>query len=88
MKDNCVRCGAETPYDRNTDIAMRLYYVECVGQHCPKCYALATTATVEPEFLERLSAAVRHRQTINMTEADIRFARELGLDPSTLELPR
>jgi uncharacterized protein YlaI len=38
MKEKCVICGVETPYDRETHIDQRLYYVEGCGQMCEDCY--------------------------------------------------
>ena len=43
MNDNitvecCVSCGDETPYDRLTNIAERMWYVEGAGQLCGKCW--------------------------------------------------
>lgn len=38
-------CGAETPYDFETHIDMRVGYVEGAGQLCSKCYSATETAT-------------------------------------------
>jgi len=38
MKDNCVVCGAETPYDFETHIDQRNGYIEGIGQLCNTCY--------------------------------------------------
>ena len=38
MKEKCVICGVGTPYDRETHIDQRLYYVEGCGQLCKNCY--------------------------------------------------
>ena len=38
MKDRCVVCGAETPYDIMDDIFIRLHYIEGVGQLCAECF--------------------------------------------------
>ena len=38
IKDHCVICGVETPYDRKTHIDMRLGYIEGAGQLCAKCW--------------------------------------------------
>lgn len=35
MKDKCVMCGAETPYEFETHIDYRKGYVEGLGQTCP-----------------------------------------------------
>jgi hypothetical protein len=37
-KELCVSCGAETPYRRDTNVALRLYYVEGAGQLCDSCW--------------------------------------------------
>jgi hypothetical protein len=38
MKDKCVSCGSETPYDKTDHIDFRLGYVEGAGQLCLDCY--------------------------------------------------
>lgn len=38
MKDNCVICGVETPYDRSTHVNMRVGYIEGAGQLCTSCF--------------------------------------------------
>jgi len=38
VKDLCISCGTETPYDFETHIDMRIGYVEGVGQLCKSCY--------------------------------------------------
>ncbi len=38
MKERCVLCGAITPYDRETPIGERLYYVEGCGQFYKNCH--------------------------------------------------
>jgi hypothetical protein len=38
MKDNCVSCGNETPYDVTENIHNRFHYVEGSGQLCEECY--------------------------------------------------
>jgi hypothetical protein len=35
MKDRCVLCGRETPYDYDTPIDMRIGYEPGSGQQCP-----------------------------------------------------
>jgi len=37
-KDTCIMCGAETPYDFETHIDMRIGYIEGAGQLCGKCH--------------------------------------------------
>lgn len=34
----CVICGQRTATKRTEPVYTRLYYVEGVGQLCPKCY--------------------------------------------------
>ena len=34
----CIRCNKPTPYNPNTPITLRRYYVEGSGQLCPLCY--------------------------------------------------
>jgi len=38
MKDRCVTCGIETPYDEYMDINFRSHYVVGAGQLCSSCY--------------------------------------------------
>ena len=38
MKDKCVSCGVETPYDKTDHVDFRLGYVEGAGQLCLDCY--------------------------------------------------
>ena len=38
MKDRCVRCKSETEYEEDVHIDFRYYYIEGVGQLCPKCH--------------------------------------------------
>ena len=35
--DRCVLCGCETPYDRQTPVKKRNWYVEGAGQLCRDC---------------------------------------------------
>lgn len=37
-REKCVVCGAATEYNRNVPIEKRWFYVEYIGQLCPKCY--------------------------------------------------
>lgn len=39
MKDKCVNCGLETPYEESTHIDLRNNYVEGAGQLCEACMA-------------------------------------------------
>lgn len=41
-KDNCVLCGAETPYDESVHIDYRHGYIEGAGQLCHSCYTRGT----------------------------------------------
>lgn len=38
MKDKCVICSKETPYDETTHVDYRYGYIEGVGQICYSCY--------------------------------------------------
>ena len=38
VKDRCVVCDCETPFDINEHIDFRLGYIEGVGQLCLNCY--------------------------------------------------
>ena len=44
MKDVCILCGTETPYDESTHIDMRVGYIEGAGQLCIKCYRTGTNS--------------------------------------------
>jgi hypothetical protein len=37
MKEICVLCGKETPYETTRDINLRFGYVEGAGQLCANC---------------------------------------------------
>jgi len=37
-KDKCVVCGRNSPYDKNTNIHRRKFYVEGAGQLCKDCW--------------------------------------------------
>lgn len=37
-KELCIRCGIPTPYDINTPITVRRYFVEGAGQLCEACF--------------------------------------------------
>jgi hypothetical protein len=38
MKDKCIICTKETPYEDDSNIAQRYGYIEGVGQLCRSCY--------------------------------------------------
>ena len=38
VKDRCVVCDCETPFDINEHIDFRMGYIEGVGQLCLNCY--------------------------------------------------
>lgn len=37
-KDKCIKCGKDTPYDYETHVDLRMWYVEGAGQLCIQCY--------------------------------------------------
>jgi hypothetical protein len=37
MKDRCVVCGVDSPYDESVHVDLRFDYVEGVGQLCKSC---------------------------------------------------
>jgi hypothetical protein len=37
VKDHCISCGVETPYDFETHIDIRVGYIEGLGQCCINC---------------------------------------------------
>lgn len=39
----CVICGQRTDVKRSEPISRRMYYVEGVGQLCPRCYRETTS---------------------------------------------
>ena len=38
MKDKCVMCKEESPYEETDHIVNRYFYVEGAGQLCGKCW--------------------------------------------------
>lgn len=42
MKDKCVLCGVETPYEFETHVDYRYGYIEGAGQLCKACYDRGT----------------------------------------------
>ena len=38
MKELCIRCGQETPYDINFPVDQRLFYIDGSGQLCESCW--------------------------------------------------
>jgi hypothetical protein len=38
VKEKCISCESETPYDFDTHIDYRSYYVEGLGQLCRTCF--------------------------------------------------
>jgi len=38
VKDKCVLCGKDTPYETTTPVGMRRHYIEGSGQLCEPCY--------------------------------------------------
>ena len=42
MKDKCVLCGVETPYEFETHVDYRYGYIEGAGQLCKPCYDRGT----------------------------------------------
>lgn len=38
MKETCVLCGGETPYEMTENINNRYFYVEGAGQLCKDCH--------------------------------------------------
>jgi hypothetical protein len=53
IKDHCVLCGVETPYDYNTHVDMRIGYIEGAGQLCSKCFDAGTNRNniLVPEWI-------------------------------------
>jgi len=41
-RDICIVCGAETAYDFETHVDVRVGYIEGVGQLCQKCWNRGT----------------------------------------------
>tara|TARA_Y100001963_G_scaffold158521_1_gene258482 strand:+ start:404 stop:577 length:174 start_codon:yes stop_codon:yes gene_type:complete len=38
IQEECVKCGKDTPYDIDTPISERKYYIEGAGQLCNICH--------------------------------------------------
>ena len=51
-KDTCVLCGAETPYDYETHIDLRIGYIEGAGQLCANCYRKTDDIHVPSSVIE------------------------------------
>ena len=45
--DRCVICRKETPYDHETPVQQRKYYVEGAGQLCADCHWKITVTSQE-----------------------------------------
>ena len=41
-KEKCISCGAQTNYNLDTHIDLRVGYEEGVGQYCLSCYREST----------------------------------------------
>lgn len=54
MKDKCILCGAETPYEENTHVDMRTCYIEGAGQLCRTCYVDTELKLNEPVIEPRV----------------------------------
>ena len=71
MIDKCIRCGRPTPYDINTTISSRLYYVDGSGQLCEDCwkrvYGQIITIKLPSTATPTLSDQDRYNQLINKT---------------------
>lgn len=50
-KEKCVICGVETPYDFETHIDLREFYIEGAGQLCRKCYNNPTVVSSENKMV-------------------------------------
>lgn len=68
IKDHCVLCGVETPYNYETPVDMRIGYVEGAGQLCSSCFDRTNTTY---DHLEHILVSV---YTIKSTSND----QELG----------
>ena len=51
--EKCVICKNDTPYLVTTPIAMRINYIECMGQVCDKCFNEYHQESKELEFIPR-----------------------------------
>lgn len=38
MKDKCIMCGKDSPYEPHVHIDLRMGYIEGAGQLCTACY--------------------------------------------------
>lgn len=94
MLENCIRCGCPTPYDINTPIHLRRYFVEGSGQLCEQCfsqlYPTATasvssvsTASVFPETTTQREQGKREDQEQIKT-----ITLEKGRTPTTTDQDR
>ena len=64
MNELCTRCGRPTPYEINTPVEIRKWYVDGSGQFCEQCFSqlyssfsapsLTPTQTEETEDQEQI----------------------------------
>jgi hypothetical protein len=60
MKDKCIMCGAETPYEFETHIDYRIGYVEGAGQTCPRgCVSIPQSTILDTPNDFELGGLVR-----------------------------
>jgi recombinational DNA repair protein (RecF pathway) len=48
LRENCIRCGRPTPYDINTPVHLRRYYIDGSGQLCEQCFSQIYSSPVPP----------------------------------------
>ena len=53
MKDKCVICSVETPYEKSNPVDFRLGYVEGAGQLCLDCYENVYMVRREKNWLQK-----------------------------------
>ena len=93
MKDKCVMCGEEPAYDEFDHIDYRYFYIEGVGQLCPKCYNSTYQTKTEKKsvcylksrILQTLNDAQSNRSQINLESYAARdsLANKIAEDLST-----
>lgn len=70
MKELCIRCGHPTPYEINTPVEIREWYVDGSGQFCEQCfsqlYSSSSAPSIIPTQAEETEEREEHEQIITI----------------------
>ena len=67
-KELCIRCGRPTPYDINTPIHLRRYFVEGSGQLCEQCFSQLYPSATDTDLYNTTSPGEKENQTTEPPE--------------------